>query len=113
MLFHYMKFAVDLIRGYWKMKRSVKHIEELYNSVIPIQRIVKNYLTKKKTFIKIMKNYMEQKYNNYIITETKRILHFFRVTQREYLQKEGYINQISITQNSSDSGEVNQNDLTQ
>ena len=91
--FHYKKFSVDFIRGYWKMKRSVKHIEELYNSVIPIQRIVKNYLTKKKTFIKIMKNYMEQKYNNYIITETKRILHFFRVIQREYLQKEGYINQ--------------------
>ena len=89
--FHYMKFAVDLIRGYWKMKKSVNHISELYNSIIPIQRKVKNYLSIKKTFEKILKNYMEQKYANYLSTENKRILHYFRVTQRDYLQKEGYL----------------------
>ena len=89
--FHYQKFAVDLIRGYWKMKKSTKHIEELYNSVIPIQRKVKTYLALKKAFVGVMKSYMEQKYNNYQITENKKILHYFRVIQREHLQKEGYL----------------------
>ena len=73
------------------MKKSVNHISELYNSIIPIQRKVKNYLSIKKTFEKILKNYMEQKYANYLSTENKRIMHYFRVTQRDYLQKEGYL----------------------
>ena len=92
--FHYKKFAVDLIRGYWKMKRSVKYIEDLYNSVVPIQRKVKTYLSQKKAFIGVMKHYMEQKYNNYTIAENKKILHYFRVLQREHLQKEGYIQRV-------------------
>ena len=89
--FHYKKFAVDIIRGYWRMKRSVKYIDELYNSVIPIQRKIKNYLEQKKAYIGLMKSYMEQKYKNYLVTENKKILHYFHNTQREILTKEGYL----------------------
>ena len=67
--FHYKKFAVDIIRGYWRMKRSVKYIDELYNSVIPIQRKIKNYLEQKKAYIGLMKSYMEQKYKNYLVSK--------------------------------------------
>ena len=89
--FHYKKFAVDIIRGYWKMKKSVKHIEDLYNSVLPIQRKIKKYLQQKKVFIGLMKNYLEQKYNNYLISENKKIMHYFHIIQREHLQKEGFL----------------------
>ena len=89
--FHYKKFAADLIRGYWKMKRSVKYIDDLYNSIIPIQRAVRRYLNLKKSYTSAMKYYMEQKYNNYATSENKKIHHYFRVIQREYLEKEGYI----------------------
>ena len=89
--FNYKKFAVDLIRGYWKMKRAVQYIDDLYNSIIPIQRGIKKYLNLKRAYINAMKNYMEQKYNNYSSSEIKKTLHYFRVIQREYLQKEGYI----------------------
>ena len=89
--FHYKKFAVDIIRGYWKMKRSMNYIDELYNSIIPIQRGVRRYLNLKKAYVSAMNNYMDQKYNNYSTNEKKKINHYFRVIQREYLQKEGYI----------------------
>ena len=89
--FHYQKYAIDLIRGFWKMKKSERYIKQLYNSVIPIQRKVKNYLSVKHAFIIAMNNYLEPKYNNYRITESKKVLHYFRVAQREHLQKEGYI----------------------
>ena len=89
--FHYQKYAIDLIRGFWKMKKSERYIKDLYNSVIPIQRKVKSYLAVKHAFIIAMKNYLEPKYNNYKIAESKKILHYFRVAQREHLQKEGYI----------------------
>ena len=90
---HCMRFAVDYIRGHWKMIKSVKYIKDLYSSVVPIQRKIRTYLALKKSFVKVMKNYMEQKYNNYSIAENKKILHYFRVIQREHLQKEGYIQQ--------------------
>ena len=80
--FNYKKFAVDLIRGYWKMKRAVQHIEDLYNSIVPIQRGIKKYLNLKKSYIIAMKNYMEQKYNNYSASEIKKTLHYFKVIQR-------------------------------
>ena len=89
--FHYKKFAVDIIRGYWKMKRSVKYIDDLYNSIIPIQRRIKKYLQQKRIFIGLMKNFLEQKYKNYLVTENKKILHYFHYIQREHLQKEGYL----------------------
>jgi hypothetical protein len=86
--FHYKKFAVDIIRGYWKMKRSMNYIDELYNSIIPIQRGVRRYLNLKKAYVSAMNNYMDQKYNNYSTSEINKIHHYFRVTQREYLQKD-------------------------
>ena len=89
--FYYKKFAADLIRGYWKMKRAVQHIDDLYNSIVPIQRGIKKYLNLKRSYNLAMKNYMEQKYNNYSTSEIKKTLHYFRVIQREYLEKEGYI----------------------
>ena len=89
--FNYKKFAVDLIRGYWKMKRAVHYIDQLYESIVPIQRGVRKYLNIKRAYSVAMKNYLEQKYNNYFSSESKKILHYFRVIQREYLQKEGYI----------------------
>ena len=89
--FQALRFAVDHIRSKWKRNKSVKYIQKLRASVVPIQRKVKIYLAQKKAFIGIMKHYMEQKYNNYLIAENKRILHYFRVIQREHLQKEGYI----------------------
>jgi alpha-tubulin suppressor-like RCC1 family protein len=89
--FNYKKFAADLIRGYWKMKKSVHYIDELYNSIIPIQRGVRKYLNVKRSYTIAMKSYMEQKYNNYSASEIKKTLHYFRIVQREYLQKEGYI----------------------
>ena len=89
--FNYKKYAVDLIRGYWKMKRSVQYIDDLYNSIVPIQRGVRKYLNVKRSYTIAMKNYMDQKYNNYSSSEIKKILHYFRIIQREYLQKEGYI----------------------
>ena len=89
--FNYKKFAVDLIRGYWKMKRAVKHIDKLYDSVVPIQRGIRKYLNIKRSYTIAMKNYLDQKYSNYSASETKKILHYIRVIQREYLQKEGYI----------------------
>ena len=89
--FNYKKFAVDLIRGYWRMKRAVQHIDDLYNSILPIQRGIKRYLNLKKSYKIAMKNYMDLKYNNYSTSEIKKTLHYFRVIQREYLQKEGYI----------------------
>ena len=83
--FNYKKFAADLIRGYWKMKKSVNYIDELYNSIIPIQRGVRKYLNVKRSYTIAMKSYMEQKYNNYSSSEIKKTLHYFRIVQREYL----------------------------
>ena len=89
--FNYKKYAVDLIRGFWRMKKSVHYIDDLYNSIIPIQRGIKKYLNIKRAYTVAMKSYMEQKYNNYLASEIKKTLHYFKVIQRDYLQKEGYI----------------------
>ena len=89
--FNYQKFAVDLIRGFWKMRKAVHYIDELYNSIIPIQRQTRKYLNLKRSYNIAIKNYLEQKYNNYHNSEVKKILHYFRIIQKDYLQKEGYI----------------------
>ena len=89
--FNYKKFAVDLIRGYWRMKKSVQHIQELYDSIVPIQKAIRKYLNMKRAYNIAIKNYLEQKYNNYSASEIKKTLHYFHATQRDYLQKEGYV----------------------
>ena len=84
--FHFKKMAADFIRGYWRMKKSVNYINRLYQSVIPLQRNIRQYLATKNAFTIATKNYMEQsKFSSFQKAENKSITKYFSIMRKEFL----------------------------
>ena len=101
MHYHIMRFCIDYIRSYWKMKKMYNYIINLRKSTIRIQKYIKMFINKKKAFEAGTKMYIEQNYGKSFSEEINHIKHYLSKSIASFTQsgsrsKIGYDNKIKL-----------------